>query len=72
MAKTKKVSTAGRFGVRYGKGVRDRIIEIEKVQKVKHICPQCFKKTLKRISPGIWYCKKCGLKFAGKAYEPGI
>jgi large subunit ribosomal protein L37Ae len=72
MGRTKKVGITGRFGSRYGKGVKKRVLEIEKMQKRKHSCPRCLKQTLKRVSPGIWYCKKCGMKFAGKAYEPGI
>jgi large subunit ribosomal protein L37Ae len=69
--KTKKVGVAGRFGVRYGKGVKKRVIEIESVQRGKHVCPHCLKPGLKRLASGIWYCKKCGLKIAGKAYEVG-
>lgn len=71
MGRTKKVGSTGRFGVRYGRGVKKRYLEIENVQKSKHTCPSCIKPTLKRVSSGIWQCKKCGLKFAGKAYEPG-
>lgn len=70
MARTKKVRAAGKFGVRYGKRIRERFIDVHKVQKGKHICPRCFSTRLKRVSTGIWECKKCGLKFAGKAYKP--
>jgi len=35
---TKKVGSAGRFGVRGGISIRKRIKQIEKVQKGKHIC----------------------------------
>jgi len=66
MGRTKKMGIAGRFGVRYGTSVRDRI---RKIEGVKYDCPDCFKK-LKRESKGVWFCKKCGLKFAGKAYKP--
>ena len=68
MARTKKIGTAGRFGARYGTRIRERIADIERVKK--HTCPSCFKQTIKRESAGIWFCKKCGLKFAGKAYRP--
>jgi large subunit ribosomal protein L37Ae len=71
MARTKKVGLTGRFGVRYGRGIKKRFMEIEKPQKSVKTCPRCLKAGLRRLSPGIWYCKKCGLKFAGRAYEPG-
>ncbi len=72
MRRTKKVGPSGRFGSRYGKGVKKKLVEIERVQKGKHKCPNCLKLGLKRISPGIWECKKCGLKFAGNAYDPKV
>ncbi len=72
MRRTKKVGPSGRFGSRYGKGVKKKLVEIERVQKRKHKCPNCLKPGLKRISPGIWKCNKCGLKFAGNAYDPKV
>jgi large subunit ribosomal protein L37Ae len=33
-------------------------------------CPGCGKNQVKRISLGIYQCKKCNHKFAGKAYIP--
>ncbi len=71
MGRTKKVGITGRFGARYGSTIRQRVIAIEKGLRAKHACPNCLKNTLKRVSAGIWECKKCGLKFAGKAYKPG-
>lgn len=70
MGHTKKVSTAGRYGARYGTGIRKRIIKVERKQNVKEICPKCGFKRLKRISSGIFICRKCALKFAGGAYFP--
>jgi large subunit ribosomal protein L37Ae len=64
-----KVGSAGRFGARYGRTLKTKINKIEKKQKEKQICPQCNHKTVKRVSLGIWQCKKCNTKFAGKAYE---
>lgn len=66
---TKKVGSAGRFGVRYGRKVRKRIAEVEKKQKAFYTCPSCNVNRAKRVSAGIWECKKCNTKFAGKAYE---
>lgn len=70
MAKTKKVGVAGKFGVRYGKKIRDTYAGVHKIQKGKHKCPNCRKPAVVRVSAGIWKCKKCGLKFSGKAYKP--
>ncbi len=65
---TKRVKSAGRFGVRYGKRIRQLVVDIEQKQKQKHICPYCNKGRVKRLASGIWQCKKCKAKFAGKAY----
>lgn len=67
---TKKVGSAGRFGARYGRRTRHKIVDIEKRQRKKQKCPHCNKLQLKRLASGIWQCKKCGAKFAGGAYEP--
>jgi large subunit ribosomal protein L37Ae len=65
--KTKKVKAAGRYGARYGRAVRTKIAEIESLQRKKQECIFC-KGTAKRLSKGIWACKKCGKKFAGHTY----
>ena len=70
MARTKKVGSAGRYGVRYGRKIRQRLLKVERMLKQKHKCPNCQKASVKRVSSGIWQCEKCGLKFAGKAYKP--
>ncbi len=72
MAHTKKVGSAGRFGPRYGLRIRKQVVEVERIQKQKHRCPFCLKFTVRRISKGIWVCRHCNAKFAGRAYEPGI
>lgn len=66
----KKFGPAARFGPRYGKKVREKVSEIEKIEKQKHVCPKCNMPYVKRVSSGIWQCKKCGVKFAGLAYYP--
>jgi large subunit ribosomal protein L37Ae len=67
---TRKVGLAGRFGSRYGKRIREKLKDIESVQKKRHVCPVCKMPYVKRISSGVWKCKKCGAKFAGLAYYP--
>ncbi len=69
-AGTKKVSTTGRFGARYGLKVKQKVLEVEKRQKKKQECPRCHKFQLKRLAKGIWSCQKCAYKFAGRAYWP--
>jgi large subunit ribosomal protein L37Ae len=69
---TKKVGPAGRFGSRYGKKIRQKFADIEKVQKQRHTCPVCKMPYVKRVSSGVWKCKKCGTKFAGLAYYPSV
>lgn len=71
MAKrTKKVGPTGRFQARYGVRARTRIRNVEIIQKTKHFCPGCGHQKVKRISTSIWQCEKCGVKFAGGAYQP--
>ena len=71
MAKrTKKVGTAGRYQARYGVRARTRVREIESVQRAKHLCPRCGHQSVKRLSTGIWRCRKCDATFAGGAYLP--
>jgi len=66
---TKKVGSTGRFGARYGKTIRQRILAVEKRQKKKQICPYCKRPTAKRLALGIFLCKKCKSKFTGNAYD---
>ena len=68
----KKLGSAGRFGARYGRKIKRKIIDVEKVFKGKHKCPYCHKLGVKRLSVGIWYCSKCNSKYAGKAYDSTI
>jgi large subunit ribosomal protein L37Ae len=68
--KTKKVGPMGRFGARGGATVRKRRGEIEILMKKLHECPRCLSKSVKRVSVGVWRCRKCGHTFAGGAYVP--
>jgi len=69
--KTKKVGSAGRLRVGYGKKLREKIRDVEKLQKNKQKCPYCKKEGIKRISNGIWLCKKCDKKFSSNSYCVG-
>ncbi len=68
--RTKKLKQAAKFGARYGLRPKRKWLEIDRVQRQKHICPVCQRKAVKRISTAIWQCRKCGAKFAGGAYVP--
>lgn len=70
MGETLKVKTAGRFGARYGVGIRKRLLEVEGRQMQKTACPLCGFYKVKRREAGIFVCRKCGNKFAGGAYFP--
>ena len=67
MPKTKLVKAAGRFGARYGQHIKRKIVGIESKQRLKQICPFCESRA-KRVSKGVWNCKRCGKKFAAHAY----
>jgi len=70
MGRTKKVKSTGRFGARYGAGVRKRVLAVELRKKKKYICPACNKRALKWKAVGIWVCESCGLQLAGGAWDP--
>jgi len=67
-SKTKKTKSSGRFGARYGKRTRDRLVNVEIKQRIKQKCPFCNKLGAKRLSKGIWNCSKCGKKFAHNTF----
>jgi large subunit ribosomal protein L37Ae len=66
--KSKKTKSAGRFGARYGKKVRTKLVKVEEKQRKKQKCPYCEKLGVKRLSKGIWNCSKCNKKFASNTY----
>ncbi|MFH1326679.1 MAG: 50S ribosomal protein L37ae, partial [archaeon] len=41
--KLKKTKSAGRFGARYGKRVRQKLVKVEEKQRLKQNCPYCKK-----------------------------
>lgn len=66
--KLKKTKSAGRFGAKFGRKVRAKFVSVESKQRKKQKCPFCEKKSVKRISKGIWQCSKCGKKFASDVF----
>ncbi len=69
MAKKKLKLSTKRFGPRYGPRLKNKNAQIEAVQRSKQTCPYCKKQAVKRMSTGIWHCRKCDKKFTGKAYS---
>ena len=67
-AKQKKSKSAGRFGARYGKTVRANLVRVEQKQRLKQKCPHCGKLGVKKLSKGIWHCRKCKRKFASSVF----
>lgn len=68
MARDRTLSSAKRFGSRYGRRVRHKFAKVEAEQKKAHKCPYCSEPKVKRVAAGIWECRKCGSKFTGRAY----
>ena len=67
----KKKTTFGlRLRSRGGLSVKKQWTRITLEKRKKHKCPSCTSKAVRRASVGIWYCTKCGHKFAGGAYIP--
>jgi len=64
----KRTGSSGRFGARYGKTIRKKIMRVEAIQRKKQICPYCKKPAAKRIAMAIFKCRNCEAKFTGKAY----
>ncbi len=70
MGNTLKVKTAGRYGARYGVGIRKSLLKIESKQHKYYPCPFCGAERVRRKAPGIYSCRKCDNTFAGGAYLP--
>ena len=69
MKSEEKLGAVKRFGARYGTKTKLKFSKIETEQRKLHKCPYCNKVAVKRVSAGIWNCKKCDTKFTGKAYS---
>lgn len=50
--------------------LRKAIAKLEAEMRRKYKCPQCESISVKRVSVGVWQCRKCGHTFAGGAYVP--
>jgi len=65
----KPVASGKTFGTRYGRQNRDQYAALANTARRKHKCPYCAYVQVKRLaSSGIWQCRKCGVKFTGRAY----
>jgi len=71
MVKRATYGSVRRLGSRYGRTVRFKLGKIEAEQRKKHKCPYCSYVNVRRVSTGIWHCKKCGAKFTNRAYTVG-
>ena len=69
MKHEEKLGSVKRFGARYGRKLKLKFSTIEAEQRKLHKCPYCSKIAVKRVPVGIWKCRKCNAKFAGKAYS---
>ncbi len=67
---TRKLKSVARYGARYGKKIRVRMLKVERDQHKKQPCPRCGLGTLKRKAAGLYACTKCQTEFAGGAYVP--
>lgn len=65
----KKIGSVARFGARYGKRTKTKLLTVEKSQKAPQKCPYCSRTRVTRLSAGIFQCTKCNSKFTGKAYK---
>lgn len=69
MAVKKRFGSMKKFGARYGASIKKKAAAIEEELRKKHKCPYCHYNQVKRLSAGIWHCRKCLAKFTGRAYS---
>lgn len=70
LAEMARKKESGILGVRYGFSLRERYVMVLKKRRARYNCSKCGTGVLKRLSVGVWSCRKCGYTFAGGAYEP--
>ncbi|MCD6480429.1 50S ribosomal protein L37ae [Candidatus Bathyarchaeota archaeon] len=64
------MSFGPRLRTRGGATLRKRWTRVVSTLRRPHKCPRCSAMKVKRLSVGIWRCRKCGFTFAGGAYQP--
>ncbi|MBM3896418.1 MAG: 50S ribosomal protein L37 [Thaumarchaeota archaeon] len=64
-----KGSSLKGLGNKYGLKPRKQYTQVHVLLKTKRKCPDCGSVKFVRKAVGIWYCKKCGFKVAGSAYD---
>jgi len=66
----RKTRLGGGLSTRYGTAPRRRHIDILVRLRKKHECPKCKVRAARRLSVGLWQCRRCGNQFTGGAYFP--
>lgn len=66
----RKTRLGGGLSTRYGTAPRRRHIDILVRLRKKHECPKCKVRATRRLSVGLWQCRRCGNQFTGGAYFP--
>jgi len=67
---TKKVKETGKFGVRGGRGIRQKYLLATKTDKSSYVCPNCgYKGKITKKDSAIYKCSKCNTQIAGAAYN---
>ena len=66
----RKTRLGGGLSTRYGTAPRRRHIDILVRLRKKHECPKCKVRATRRLSVGLWQCRRCGNQFTGGAYIP--
>lgn len=61
--------TTKRFGVRYGRTVKEKLAKVEKNAKKSYKCPYCAAQKVKKQVAGVWKCGKCNKTFTGRAFS---
>ncbi|WP_455280314.1 transposase [[Eubacterium] cellulosolvens] len=65
----RKTRLGGGLATRYGTAPRRRYIDVLVRMRRKHECPKCKVRAVRRLSVGLWQCRRCGNQFAGGAYS---
>ena len=66
--RTKKIGSTVWMGARYGLRIRRRVGELDRARSVDAACPRCSTVTVRRVSSGVFECRRCQTQFASGAY----